>query len=82
MTSGEEDLLFTEQKYKLKRPNRLTVYRKVNENFSGEITWWYHGQAQLSGNTLTWEDGTTLKVKKGRTTVTTIMAQPLQSLLV
>ena len=50
-----------EQRVELHRPGRLTIRRER----SGNMSWWYMGEARRDKNTLRWPDGTTLSVTVG-----------------
>jgi hypothetical protein len=52
---------FTSQTLLLDRPDRLTLIRETD----AEQAWWCYGNPSRQGNTLRWEDGTTLQVKTG-----------------
>ncbi|OHB76856.1 MAG: hypothetical protein A2W31_07040 [Planctomycetes bacterium RBG_16_64_10] len=58
---GAADSGFTNQTLLLHRPGRLTLTRDTD----AEQAWWCHGNPVRQGNTLRWEDGTTLEVKTG-----------------
>ncbi len=59
---GVADSGFREQQVELVRPAVVTLARKTDQ----DVRWWCHGQPRQAGNTLTWSDGTVLKVTRGR----------------
>lgn len=52
------------QVVELSRPRALTITRCGN----AELRWWCQGKPERQGNTLTWPNGTTLRVTKGAVT--------------
>lgn len=60
--SGIPNSGFAEQRIELERPDRLTICRKG----SADVPWWCHGEPTQDRNTLTWPEGTVLRVTKGR----------------
>ena len=58
---GAEDSGFTRQTLLLDRPDRLTLTRLTDT----EQAWWCYGKPVLDGNSLRWDDGTTLEVTRG-----------------
>ncbi len=52
---------FTDQTLRLDRPGAFTISRRTDAKQS----WWCFGKPVREGNSLRWEDGTTLEVKQG-----------------
>lgn len=60
--TGAPDAGYAEQVVELRRPGHLTVHRTK----AAEQRWWCHGEALREGNALTWPDGTSVTVTRGR----------------
>jgi hypothetical protein len=64
---GPDSAGFGEQLVDLDRPSRLAIHRTCRL----PVTWWHAGDAQRSGQSITWPDGTRLTVTKGAITGST-----------
>jgi hypothetical protein len=59
--TGVADTAYKSQTITLKRPGKLTIRRVTDK----ELRWWCYGPAKRHGETLSWPDGTTLRLTKG-----------------
>jgi hypothetical protein len=59
---GPKEAGIEEQWIDLARPAKLSIVRATRK----PIHWWYAGEAKRHDNTLTWPDGTQLKIARGK----------------